>query len=424
MKEAIALIDANNFYASCEQMINPSLAGKPIVILSNNDGCIVSRSSEARKLRIENGKPYFKIKNDLKRLNISVLSSNYSLYGDMSQRLMILLERYCEEIEIYSIDEAFLRVSFANKYNLNSWAYNLREIVQRDLGIPISIGIGINKVHAKLANHIAKKEAFSAGVFDFIYRENKEEFLKEIKVENVWGIGFKLASWCKERGIKNALELRDMPTHKLKNKCGIVGVKLQDSLKGEKHTEISNRFIPKKELCVSRSFSRPITTREELWEAISNYITRAGEKLRKQNQYAAKLSIFARTSKYNTKFYTGNETKTLNLPTNDTNKLLKFGLELTMKVYKENYSFMKAGVIMRNLQNCNYLQQHLEEKDYHINEKNQENLMRIIDNLNRRYGDQTLTWACCGKKKGWYMKREKLSAKSTTKYNDIAIVNT
>ena len=216
--DAIALIDANNFYASCEQNINPHLRNKPVVILSNNDGCIIARSPEARALKIKMGTPYFKVKERLNKLNVAVLSSNYSLYGDMSRRLMNLLKNYCEQIEIYSIDEAFVSISRPNDKNLYPWARIIRSSIYQNLGITITVGIGENKVRAKIANKLAKNIDYSAGIFDLARTENENNYLKRMSVDKRWGVGKQTSNWLKNKGIKNARELRDMKENEIINK--------------------------------------------------------------------------------------------------------------------------------------------------------------------------------------------------------------
>ena len=272
---AIALIDGNNFYASCEQSINPSLRNKPLVILSNNDGCIIARSAEARTLRIKMGEPYFKIKNRLKRLGVIVLSSNYSLYGDMSKRLMNLIKRYCERIEIYSIDEAFISINRPINKDLYPWARELRALTYQNLGLTITIGIGENKLRAKLANNLAKRIKSSAGIFDLANVNNKNSYLKEINIDNIWGVGHQTSKWLRSKGIKNAKELKDMNEYELKKKLGVVGERIQLELKGYQCLPIEDRKKQKKEIRFSRSFSQPITKLEDLKQALAIYAIRA-----------------------------------------------------------------------------------------------------------------------------------------------------
>ena len=282
-KNAIALIDANNFYASCEQTINPHLRNRPVVILSNNDGCVIARSPEARALKIKMGTPYFKIKEKLNKLDVAVLSSNYSLYGDMSRRLMNLLKNYCEEIEIYSIDEAFVSISRPNDKNLYPWARNIRSLIYQNLGITITVGIGENKVRAKIANKLAKNIDYSAGIFDLARTENENNYLKRISIDKIWGVGKQTSNWLQSKGIKNARELRDMEENEIIKKLGIVGKRLQLELKGHRCLPIEKNKKSKKEIQVSRSFGTPITKLEDLTQALATHAIKASEKMRSQN---------------------------------------------------------------------------------------------------------------------------------------------
>ena len=302
-KNAIALIDANNFYASCEQNINPNLRNKPVVILSNNDGCIIARSPEARALKIKMGTPYFKVKEKLNKLDVAVLSSNYSLYGDMSRRLMNLLKNYCEEIEIYSIDEAFVSISRPNDKNLYPWARNIRSLIYQNLGITITVGIGENKVRAKIANKLAKNIDYSAGIFDLARTRNENNYLKRISVDKIWGVGKQTSNWLQSKGIKNAKELRDMEENEIIKKLGIVGKRLQLELKGYKCLPIEKNKKSKKEIQVSRSFGTPVTKLEDLTQALVTHAIKASEKMRSQNLQASHIRVFARTSKYSNQNY-------------------------------------------------------------------------------------------------------------------------
>ena len=422
MSKNIALIDGNNFYASCEQMIDPSLAGNPLVVLSNNDGCIISRSPEARELNIPMGIPYFKVNHTLEQLGVKVLSSNYSLYGDMSLRLMNLLQNHCEELEIYSIDEAFAKLSFSHEDNLDFWAHKLRELIYRDLGISIAIGIGRNKVQAKLANYLAKNVASNVGIFNLAAIDDKDKVLELINIENIWGIGKRLSQWLRIQGVTNAKQLRDMPKNKLQAKCGVVGIRLQKEL----HGEICMKFIAtppkKKETCVSRSFGRAITTKEELRQAIASHVVVASQKLRKQQQRAGAISVFTRTSSHSSTFYSRAANRKLNVPSNDTNILLKIALSLTEQIYRPYTPLMKAGVLMQNLQSMNHLQTSILEIADPEQESRQERLMGTIDNLNKRYGNNSITWCACGINKKWDMRRNKLSPAATTKYGEIPTI--
>ncbi|KGG12630.1 MULTISPECIES: Y-family DNA polymerase [Prochlorococcus] len=420
---AIVLIDANNFYAACEQVFDPSLVERPLVILSNNDGCVIARNAKARQLGVLMGQPYFKIRATLERLDVAVRSSNYALYGDMSQRLMTLLKIHCEEIEVYSIDEAFGEINRPPNKNLFPWARQLRANIYQSLGLPISIGIGINKGQAKLANHLAKTITNYAGIFDLENASNKEAFFESIAIEDVWGIGKKLAHWCRIKGIHNARQLRDMPSSELKAKCGVVGIRLQKELQGYTCVPLSVYPSAKQETCVSRSFSKPITKIEELRQAIATYVVRAGEKLRKQNQYAGSITVFTRTSNYTKNFYSQSATRQLYLHSNDTAVLLRVSLDLVERIFCPYHKLIKAGVIMQNLTRNDHLQLHLLKQQKPQKYLQRERLMSVIDHLNQLYGNGTIQWAACGVSRHWEMRRQNLSPAATTRLKDIPIVN-
>ncbi len=417
----IALIDSNNFYAACEQSIDPSIINRPLVILSNNDGCIIARNAEAKALGISMGLPYFIARNKLNKLDIEVRSSNYALYADMSQRLMSLIKENCEAIEIYSIDEAFVKVS-SNSCNLNHWARQLRETIYQSLGLPIAIGIGTTKSQSKLANHLAKTTACHAGIFNICNISEQDKWLEKVAIEKVWGIGKKLAYWCRLQGIRNARQLRDTPSNILKKKAGIEGIRLQRELQGKECFILSITSKPKKETCVSRSFSRPITRIEELRHAIAIHVICASEKLRSQKQYAAKITIFTRTSLYTSTFYSQSATHYLNIPTNNSKILLSETLRLTDQIFHPNYLLMKAGVIMQNLLSEEYLQLHLFSKRQPKEITKQERLMETIDQLNKHYGRNTVQWGLCGLNYAHQNLQKYSNSSATTCLKDIPIV--
>ena len=420
--DAIALIDANNFYASCEQSINPHLRNKPLVILSNNDGCIIARSPEARALKIKMGVPYFKAKEKLNKLDVAVLSSNYSLYGDMSRRLMNLLKNYCEEIEIYSIDEAFVSISRPSDKNLYPWARKVRSLIYQNLGITITVGIGENKVRAKIANKLAKNIDYSAGIFDLAVTKNENDYLKKINIDKIWGIGKQTSNWLQNKGIKNARELRDMKEDEIVDKLGVVGKRLQLELKGYRCLPIEKSKKSKREIQVTRSFGTPITKLEDLTQALATYAIKASAKMRSQNLQSSSISVFARTSKYSIQKYHKSAHRKLITATDNTNTILKIVVELSKEIYKPEYKFSKAGVLMQDLTNSKYLQQSA------INYKSQKdleksiNLMNTVDSLNKKFNNNAITWAITQKPQRWSMNKNLLSYASTTDIKQIPII--
>jgi len=422
MPTATALIDANNFYASCEQSLDPGLIGRPVVVLSNNDGCIVARSAEARALGIGMGTPYFKAKRALERHGVVVRSSNYALYADMSQRLMSLLEREVEELEIYSIDEAFARLSRPASGDLLPWGRRLRALARRDLGLPIAIGLGTSKGQAKLANRLAKVVPAHAGLFDLTRCSDVDHWMESIAIEDVWGIGRQLAHWCRLRGVSNARQLRDMPSGVLRAKAGVVGVRLQRELQGHSCLPLDLAPSAKQETCVSRSFSRPISSLGELREAVASYVVRAAEKLRQQRQRAAGLSIYTRTSPFIPAFYSRSASTRLDVASNDTQVLLNAALPLVERIFQPHRQLAKAGVLMQHLQSTEQLQHHLFAPCSDVEQQRRETLMTTIDRLNRRYGRSTVQWAACGLHPGWAMRRERLGGAATTRLSDVPMV--
>ena len=422
MSKVILQIDGNNFYASCEQMIDPSIKGKGLVILSNNDGCIIARSSEARKMGIPMGQPYFKLKNKLNQLNIKVRSSNYELYGDMSNRLMQLLKKHCEELEIYSIDEAFATIKRPKDKCLYHWGKNLRAIVYQNIGIPISIGIGETKVLSKISNHIAKKIQKNSGIFDIGIIENKDYYLNQIKVDEIWGIGKRMSAWLKDRGITNAQELRDMSSEQIRRQYGVVGLRIQNELKGKSCITIQERPTARKEICVSRSFAYPIDSLEDLNQAISQYVLIASSKLRKYNQLSSAITIYTTTNIYSKDFFKRKATKKLKVATSNSAVILKQSLLLTKKIFKPYKHLIKAGVILHNLQSNNYKQNILFNEENMQEELHLERLDKLIDNINKRNKRDTLNWGSSIIEKDWSPRREKLSYLKTTTIESIPTV--
>ncbi len=422
MVQAIALIDGNNFYAACEQALDPSLLGRPLVVLSNNDGMVVSRSAEARRLGIAMGLPYFKLRPVLERHGVAVRSSNYALYGDMSQRLMSLLGAASEELEVYSIDEAFARLHRPAGGDLGPWARELRTRIRQDLGLPIAIGLASTKVLAKAANRLAKGHPGQAGVLDLGSGQASDDWLERVAIEDVWGIGRRLSRWCRLRGIANARQLRDMPTGELRARCGVVGVRLQLELRGVACLPLQQGVPAKQETCVSRSFSRPVEDLEDLRQAVATYVVRAAEKLRRQRQLAGALTVFARTSPFADGFYSQAASVRLPLASQDTAVLLAAALPLVGRLYRPRKRFQKAGVLLQELQGEELLQQHLLVNQSPEQQVRRAALMETVDRLNGRHGRGTVQWAACGLDPVWAMKRERLSGAATTRLEHVPVV--
>jgi DNA polymerase V len=423
MSTALVLIDGNNFYASCEAVIDPAVRGRPLVVLSNNDGCIVSRSAEARALGLPMGSPFFQVRHQLERHGVIVRSSNYGLYADMSQRLMAVIEPWVEELEVYSIDEAFGRLSRPSGGCLRSWGTRLREEVHRQLGLPVAVGIAPSKVLAKIANRIAKRDPGQGGVFDLGAVADPDPWLEGIAVEDVWGIGRRLSRWCRLRGIGNARQLRDRPAGELRVRCGVVGLRLQQELRGHAVLPLVQQPPAKRETCVSRSFGEPVTSREALREAVATYLSRAAEKLRRQRQRTGAITVFVRSSPFNgTRFYANAATVALPVASSDTAVLLAAALPLVERLFRPHKPLQKAGVLLQDLQPEGMLQHHLLVPLPEAQQRRRERLMATVDALNHRFGRDTVQWAACGLRPGWTMRRSRLSRAATTRIEDIPIV--
>ena len=427
---ATVLIDGNNFYASCEALLDPAVVGRPLVVLSNNDGCIVSRSAEARALGIPIGAPFFQVQRQLERHGVVVRSSNYTLYGDMSQRLMATLEAWVEELEIYSIDEAFgllhrPRATDGLPADLTAWGLALRQAVRQQLGLPVAVGIAPTKVLAKVANRLAKHAPTlrQQGVFDLGAVADPDPWLDTVAIEEVWGIGRRLSRWCRLRGISTARQLRDMPSAELKRRCGVVGLRLQQELQGQPCLPLVALPPAKKETCVSRSFSTPTTTLAELRQAVATYLSRAAEKLRRQRQGACVITVFVRSSPFNgAPFYSNAATVGLPLPSNDTAVLLAAALPLADRLFRPHQPLHKAGVLLQALQPDDQLQHHLFTPSTPAHQERRQALLATIDALNARHGRGTIQWAACGLHATWTMRRSRLSSSSTTRLTDVPLV--
>ena len=415
-----ALVDCNNFYASCERVFNPKLEGKPIVVLSNNDGCIVARSNEAKALGIPMGAPYFKYKDVIKRNNVEVFSSNYTFYGDMSARVMTSLRSIAGEIEIYSIDEAFLDVSEFNYCNLEDTAKEIKKLVQQWTGIPISIGIGATKTLAKVANRQAKKYE-SSDVFDIREEARRIDILKKIELEDIWGISTKSAQRLRKIGIKNPHELAISDPKVICKAVSVTGERIHYELNGISCIPIEE-VKNKKTIISSKSFGKKVATVEELEEAVSMYAARACEKLRAQESRAQGLHVFLRTSPYLDKErrYTNGMSSYFTIPTSNTSKITKEAKRLTSKLFLPNYEYQKIGVVLLNITDAkNEQYSFYEVEDY----DKSDTVMGTIDSVNEKFGNRSIFFGAQGINKNWKMRADRKSAMYTTKVDDLPRVN-
>ena len=411
----IALVDCNNFYASCERIFRPDLEKKPIVVLSNNDGCVIARSNEAKKLGIKMGEPAFKKRDVFKKHNVQIFSTNFVLYGDMSKRVMSILNKNSKDIEIYSIDEAFLQC-----YNedLENYAINLRRKVKKWTGIPVSVGIAKTKVLAKIANRIAKKYKKS-GAFVLDKQDIIEKALKFTSVEDIWGIGRNYAKTLKEYRINTAYDLTCVEESWIKKRFSVIVLKIVQELKGINCLELESEYKKKKNICTSRSFGQPVSEYHKLKEAISTFAVRCCEKLRKQRTCACEIKIFIYTNLFNPKQkqYYGTKTIKLDHATNDNHIIIQEVVKALKLIYKKGYSYKKAGVVVGKLINDNEVQ--LSLFDQILNRDKYSKISNVIDKINNNMGRDKLRIATQGFDRNWKMKQEQLSPCYTTRIDEI-----
>ena len=419
-KNRIALIDCNSFYVSCEKLFNPSIIKKPVVVLSNNDGCVISRSSEAKILGIKMGEPYFKIKKIVKKNNVKVFSSNYSLYRDISKRIMKTLKQFSPQIEIYSIDEAFLNLSSIKDENLLEYGNKIKNIILKWTGIPTSIGIATTKTLSKIANYTAKKE--KSGVISLINSEKIDKILSEVKINDVWGVGHQLTKFYIKNGINTAYQLKNISNSWIKKNTNVFGSRTAMELKGISCISLEIHQEKRKNCCVSRSFGTKVIKPEELKESITIHCLNAAEKIRIDNQIAKKITVFIRTSPFqkNKKYYAN--TKDIDLPigTNDSIELVKQSLNALKYIYKKGYRYQKTGIILSGLKDANIYKKNLLSTI--CSEEKRKKLMKAIDRTNIKYGRHTLSIAQAGLKKRWNIKRQHSSKIDTACFELLPVV--
>ena len=419
LDNSIALIDCNNFYASCERIFNPKLMGRPIVVLSNNDGCIITRSAEAKQLGIKMGDPYFKAKKIIDKNNVKVFSSNYSLYGDISQRVMETLAKFAADVEIYSIDEAFLGLNGFENYELNTYCGYIRRIINQWVGIPVSIGVSSTKTLSKIANNLAKKNKEYDGVCILKSWLDINEALKLTPIGDVWGIGRRLSIFLKKYNVNTAYDFTQLDKGWVRKNMGVIGEKIFLELYGVSCIELDLIPSDKKSCCVSRSFSRSIEKIHDLEESVSSYGARVSEKIREEGLVAESMSVFVLTNYFNRreKQYSNSIKLQLPYPTNNSIKIVKRALEGIRKIYREGYRYKKAGVIVYGLTRASQTKGLL---DY--DRESSDSIMNTVDRINERYGNSTIRLASEGIEKVWRMKRENVSPCYTTRFGDLVQV--
>ena len=417
-----ALVDCNSFYASCEKIFRPDLKDTPVVVLSNNDGCVVALSKEAKNMGIKMCEPWFKIKNTFTNKGGVAFSSNYELYADMSARVMQILEHLSPRIEIYSIDEAFLDLSGVDFCTeLDQFGYQCQEKIKRWTGMPVRVGIGPTKTLAKAASYGAKKYTATRGVVDLSDKKRQRKLMSIMPVGEIWGVGSRLKKHLNRMGITTALDLADTDTKLIRRRFSIVLERTVMELRGYPCIDLEEHPSTKKEIVVSRTFGKKVTNLESINEAVSDYAARASEKLRRERQYCRVVSVFVRTNPFRLQDqqYSNILSCKLNSPTNDTRDILHATTMLSKRVYKKGYNFIKAGVMLSD-----FYDKDVHQSDFFIPDSRRprsEKLMRVIDKINAT-GNSKVTFAAQGIRKPWSMQRCLQSPRYTTNWDDLLVV--
>ena len=417
--KSIAIIDVNNFYVSCERVFNPKLENKPVVVLSNNDGCAISRSNEAKALGIKMGTPWFKFKEFAKQENVTALSSNYTLYLDMSHRVMTLLSKFSPDQEIYSVDESFLDLTTFKSKDLIKYGQQIKTKIKQWTGLPVSIGIGSTKTLSKLANHIAKKNPSFKGVCNLnaMDQDTLETWMSHIPVNEVWGVGRSLAPKLNQLGIISVLDLKISDPDYIRQQFSIVLEKTVRELNGVMCMELKDVEEPNKEIMVSRSFGRRVKDKQELIEAVTSYTSRAAERMRKQESVATSLYVYIRTSPHDDKKqYANGVNIPLFQPSDDSMVLTNAALLGLDYIYRDGYDYQKAGVTLCNLTSKHKMQGNL------FNDTIAHSRMKIMDTINQRWKGK-LKLGSEGVTKEWEMKAQFKSRNYTTNWDQLMIAN-
>lgn len=412
----IAHIDVNNFYVSCERVFVPRLERCPVVVLSNNDGCVIARSNEAKAMGIKMGTPYYKIDYLIEKENLAVFSSNYALYGDMSQRVMEALESFSPEAEIYSIDEAFLKIEFdGDYYALTENAQRIKQSIKKWTGLPVSIGIAPNKTLAKIANRIAKKD--SLGVFEMADEAIQNEVLDQMPVSDIWGVGDRSAAKLKKLGITTALDLKHFDRRHARKLLTVTGARTVEELRGKTCLPLELCPPAKKSITCSRSFGAVVGRLEVLQEALDFYLNRAGEHLRRKNLTANAVTVFFSTNRFSkSPQYRNSITIPLTNPTNSTRELREWTRRGLKQIFKDGFLYKNVGVILLGLQPESSETIRLYGENSYLKDKR---LMTAMDKISQRFGRDKIRFGIEKHREQWEMRRELMSQRYTTRFDEI-----
>jgi DNA polymerase V len=420
MKQVFALVDCNNFYVSCERLFQPRLIGQPVVILSNNDGCIVARSNEAKALGIPMGAPLFKFKDMIIKNCVHVFSSNYALYGDLSCRVMEILRQMEADIEIYSIDEAFISLPVSPGFDRSKYAGELRERVRKCVGIPVSIGIASTKTLSKLANRVAKKDPQFNGVFELVDAEQINSVLGRIEVGDVWGIGRRSREKLNNRGVFTALDLKNADDVSIRKNLTVTGSRTVAELNGISCISLENAPACPKSIVTSRSFGNPISDIEGLREAVIHFASIAAEKLRKQGVEAGTISVYVTTGVFDEKGYSNHHAVTLSRPTSSTPAMSTAAVKCLKAIFRHGYKYRKAGIMLTGL-----VKRYKQLDLFSIispNVRNDKPLMAAIDKINGRFGRNAIRYGMTSTERAWSMKQTQKTPGYTTAWNELPVV--
>ncbi|MHB8595423.1 MAG: Y-family DNA polymerase [Ktedonobacteraceae bacterium] len=422
-KKLFALVDCNNFYVSCERAFNAKLQNRPVVVLSNNDGCIVARSNEAKKLGIKMAQPLFQCQDIIKKHNVQIFASNYSLYADMSARVMKVLSQFSPALEMYSIDEAFLELTDIPIDDLTEFGKTMKDRVMQRTGIPVSVGIAPSKCLTKIATEIVKKNPSFGGVLDISAYDNIEvdALLEKVAVEDVWGIGRKYTLFLNNYSIKTAKDLKYADPKWIRRHLTVMGERIVLELRGTSCMPLEIGFQPKKGIMCSKTFGREITALNELTEAVATYSARAAEKLRQQESLTSSLTVFIRTNHFKSSVpqYSNSFTVDIAYPTAFTPELIKYAIKGLNAIYRDGYTYKKAGVYLAKITPGEAVQPDLFGEFSPDIHNRQGRLMAIVDAINRIYGRDTIFFAAQGVTRSWAMRQLRLSQHFTTKWDEL-----
>lgn len=419
MATAFFLVDCNNFYVSCERVFRPELEGKPVVVLSNNDGCFISRSDEVKFLNIPMGAPYFKYKKEVELYKMHVFSANFSLYGDISHRIMSTLASFCSKIEVYSIDEAFMEFNDIDEDKLTEFAHEIRRTIKKWTGIPVSIGIGSTKTLAKLANKIARKYGKNTGgVYNISSVPDIDRVLGQLPVDMVWGVGRQSTLFLNSEGVKTVLQLKNSNDTWLQKNMSIVGVRIAWELRGISCLPLEEVRPTKKGILSSRSFGRPIKTLTELKESVATFTGRAAEKLRGDKCLAGCITVHVRTNRFDPfSYYSNSFPITLPMASADTSYLVCHAFMSLEKIYRPGSRYKKAGIFLSGIVPDNRQQLSLFEKEGERDKRS--HLMTALDKINDIHGRRVVRFASEGVARLWSTKSEQRSPSYTTDWKSL-----